>query len=62
MEYKKIASTDKTYCYGVGCKEFKGCPRYKEHYEFKEDEYYSFMFYCERVLSDKKFIFGELKK
>ncbi len=57
---KKVASTDKTYCNGVGCTEYKECTRYKEHYEFKEDEYYSFMLYCEKV-DGKKFVFGKME-
>ena len=61
MRDKKLASTDKTYCNGLGCTEYKKCSRYKKHYKFKEDEYYSFMFYCEKV-NRKKFIFGKLEK
>lgn len=46
---KKIPSTDKTYCYGMFCKEYEKCSRYVGHYEFDKNENYWFMYICDEV-------------
>ena len=46
-ENKKIPSTDKTYCYGMFCKEYEKCERYVGHYNFEKDTNYWFMYMCE---------------
>ena len=49
----KIPSTDKTYCYGMFCKEYEKCERYVGHYEFDKNTNYWFMYKCEKCEVEK---------